>query len=161
MAKRARHYWLMKSEPDAFSIDDLQNTESEPWDGVRNYQARNFMREMRPGDLMLFYHSNAKPSGVAGIGRIVSEPYADPTQFDPDSKYYDPKATKDEPRWQLVDVEFVEKLDEVLDLKSMKEDPGLAEMLVTRKGSRLSITPVDKKHFKRVLKLAKATTKVR
>ena len=151
----------MKSEEDAFSIDDLQSTDAEPWDGVRNYQARNYMREMRPGDLMLFYHSNAKPSGVAGIGRIVSEPYADPTQFDADSKYFDPKSTEEEPRWQLVDVEFVEKLDAILDLKAMKEDPGLNGMLVLRKGSRLSITPVEKKHFKRVLKLAKAKTKVR
>ena len=151
----------MKSEPDAFSIDDLEKTDSEGWDGVRNYQARNYMREMKKGDLMLFYHSNAKPSGVAGIGRIVGEARPDPTQYDPESKYFDPKSTKEEPRWQLVDVEFVEKFDAILDLKTMKLDPPLAEMLVLRKGSRLSITPVDKAHFKRVLKLAKAKTKIR
>lgn len=151
----------MKSEPDAFSIDDLEGVTSEPWDGVRNYQARNYMREMRVGDLMLFYHSNAKPSGVAGVGRIVSKPYADPTQFDGDSKYFDPKATKEEPRWQLVDVEFVEKFDSVLDLATMKADHALLDMVVTRKGSRLSITPVEKKHFKHVLKRAKAKTKIR
>lgn len=151
----------MKSEPDAFSIDDLKRDSPEGWDGVRNYQARNYMREMKKGDLMLFYHSNAKPSGVAGIGRIVGEARPDPTQFGSDSKYFDPKATQESPRWDLVDVEFVEKFDAVIDLKTLKADPALTDMAVTRKGMRISITPVDKPHFKHVLKLAKAKLKIR
>ena len=110
-------HWLIKSEPDVFGIDDLQNVKREPWSGVRNYQARNFMwKEMKPGDLALFYHSNAKPPGVTGIARVVGEPYPDPTQFDAKSEYHDPKSTRENPRWWLTDFEFVGKFPEMLTL---------------------------------------------
>jgi predicted RNA-binding protein with PUA-like domain len=155
-----RKYWLMKSEPDVFSIEALEKKKSEGWDGVRNYQARNFMREMREGDLVLFYHSNAKPSGVAGIATIVGEARPDPTQFDPKSDYYDAGATREEPRWDLVEVGFVERFEDVIPLETLKADAKLEGMVVTRKGSRLSVTPVEKPHFERVLKLAGAKTRV-
>jgi predicted RNA-binding protein with PUA-like domain len=160
MAKRGIKLWLMKSEPDVYSIDDLERDGTEPWEGVRNYQARNFMREMAVGDLALFYHSNAKPPGVAGICRISREAYPDPTQFDDKSEYYDPKSKTDDPRWSLVEVSFVEKFDKEVALQTLKEDPALEGMRVTQKGSRLSVQPVDKKHFKRVLRLADAKTKL-
>ena len=153
--------WLMKSEPETYSIDDLERDGSEPWDGVRNYQARNFMREMAEGDLVIFYHSNAKPPGIAGIGRICREAYPDPTQFDAKSKYFDRKSKKEDPRWSLVDVEFVEKFAQEIPLQTLKDDPALEGMLVTQKGSRLSVQPVEKKHFKRVLKIAGARTRIR
>jgi len=161
MPKRATKLWLMKSEPDVYSIDDLQRDGSECWEGVRNYQARNFMRDMAEGDLAIFYHSNAKPPGAAGICRICREAYPDPTQFDRKSNYHDPKSKKEDPRWSMVDVEFVEKFDELVPLQAMKDDPALEGMRVTSKGSRLSVQPVDAKHFKHVLKLAKAKTKLR
>ena len=160
MAKRGMKLWLMKSEPDVYSIDDLARDGTESWEGVRNYQARNFMREMAEGDLVLFYHSNAKPPGVAGMCRIRREAYPDDTQFDKKSQYYDAKSKKEDPRWSMVDVEFVEKFDEEISLQAMKDDRALEGMRVTQKGSRLSVQPVDKKHFKRVLKMAKAKTKV-
>ena len=161
VAKRGTKYWLMKSEPESYSIDDLQRDGSEPWDGVRNYQARNFMRDMKVGDLALFYHSNAKPPGVAGVCRISKEAYPDPTQFDRKSRYYDPKSTKESPRWSLVDVSFVEKFDDEISLHVLKDTPQLDGMRVTQKGARLSVQPVDKKHFKHVLKMADAKTKVK
>ena len=149
------NHWLIKSEPDVFSIDDLARVKREPWTGVRNYQARNFMwREMKPGDLALFYHSNAKPPGVAGIARVAGPPHADETQFDAGSEYFDPKATRDKPRWWLVDFDFVGKFDALLTLESLKADPVLCEMMVCRQGTRLSVTPVEAIHFKRVCKLA-------
>jgi len=160
MAKRGMKLWLMKSEPDVYSIDDLARDGTESWEGVRNYQARNFMREMAEGDLVLFYHSNAKPPGVAGVCRIRREAYPDDTQFDKKSQYYDAKSKKEDPRWSMVDVEFVEKFDEEISLQAMKDDRALEGMRVTQKGSRLSVQPVDKKHFKRVLKMAKAKTRV-
>lgn len=148
-------HWLIKSEPDVFGIDDLERVKREPWNGVRNYQARNFMwKEMSPGDLALFYHSNAKPPGVAGVARVVGEPYPDKTQFDGESEYFDPGAKKDKPRWWLVDFEFVAKFSELLPLETLKTDPVLSEMVVCQKGTRLSITPVEKPHFTRVCKLA-------
>jgi predicted RNA-binding protein with PUA-like domain len=148
-------HWLIKSEPDVFGIDDLAKVGREPWNGVRNYQARNFMwKEMKPGDLALFYHSNAKPPGVTGIARVVGEPYPDPTQFDPKSDYHDPKSKPENPRWWLTDFEFVGKFDEMVTLESLKTDSLLAEMMVCQRGTRLSITPVEKLHFKRVCKLA-------
>lgn len=153
-------YWLMKTEPDTFSIDDLERVGREPWDGVRNYRARNFMRdEMRPGDGVLFYHSNAKPPGVAGVARVASEPYPDASAFDPESDYFDPKSSPEEPRWILIDVEFVEKTPELVSLEALKTDDSLDGMLVRARGQRLSIQPVDRKHFTRVLKLAKAKSK--
>ena len=161
MAKRGTKLWLMKSEPDVYSIDDLERDGTEPWEGVRNYQARNFMREMAEGDLVLFYHSNAKPPGVAGICRVSRAAYPDPTQFDPKSDYYDAKSKQDEPRWSRVDVGFVEKFAKEVSLQALKDDPALTGMRVTQKGSRLSVQPVDAKHFRRVLKMAKAKTKLR
>lgn len=148
-------HWLIKSEPDVFSIDDLAAVKQEPWDGIRNYQARNFMwKEMQIGDLAIFYHSNAKPPGAVGIAKVVSEPYPDPTQFDPSNHYFDPKSPEDNPRWWLVDFSFVEKFDEMLPLDALKADKQLSEMMVCQRGTRLSITPVQLKHFKRVCKIA-------
>jgi predicted RNA-binding protein with PUA-like domain len=161
MPRRARKYWLMKSEPDVYSIDDLKKDGKTEWDGIRNYQARNFMRDdMAPGDLVLFYHSNADPPGVAGVARVASDPHPDPTQFDKRSKYHDAKSKKDDPRWILVDVEFVETFDALVPLATLKSEKRLSEMLVVQKGQRLSVQPVDKTHFKRVLTLAKAQTKL-
>lgn len=148
-------HWLIKSEPDVFSIHDLEKVEQEPWSGVRNYQARNFMwRDMKVGDLALFYHSNAKPPGIAGVAKVASAAYPDPTQFDAKSEYHDPAATEEKPRWYLVDFEHVATFKELLPLEALKSDTVLSEMLVCQKGTRLSITPVEKKHFTRVLKLA-------
>jgi predicted RNA-binding protein with PUA-like domain len=148
-------HWLIKSEPDVFGIDDLARVGREPWSGVRNYQARNFMwKEMQAGDLALFYHSNAKPPGITGIARVVGVPYPDPTQFDPKSEYFDAKSKLENPRWWLNDFEFVAKFKEMLPLEAIKADPMLAEMFVCQRGSRLSINPVDPLHFKHVCKLA-------
>ncbi|MBK1881720.1 EVE domain-containing protein [Luteolibacter pohnpeiensis] len=148
-------HWLIKSEPDVFSITDLEKVGREPWNGVRNYQARNYMwKDMKPGDLALFYHSNAKPPGVAGVAKVASEAYPDPSQFDEKSEYFDPKATQEKPRWWLVDFEYVGAFKELLPLDSLKNDEVLQEMIVCQRGSRLSITPVEKVHFTRVCKLA-------
>ena len=140
------NYWLMKSEPDAFSIDDLKSRpkRTEPWDGVRNYQARNFMRDaMTVGDQVFFYHSNCKVPGIVGIAEVASKPYPDPTQFDPDSKYYDPKSDPDEPRWILIDVKYKRHLKRVLSLAEIKDHAeALGDFALTRKGNRLSIMPV-------------------
>ena len=147
-------YWLMKSEPDAYSIDDLERDGREGWDGIRNYQARNMMRDdMRIGDKVFFYHSNCKEPGVVGVARVASEPYPDPTQFDPESKYYDPKSSKDDPRWILVDVEFVRKLGRTITLSEIKAHPGLDDMILTRRGNRLSIMPDSAEHWKLILSL--------
>lgn len=154
MSRRAKRYWLMKSEPDDFSIDDLEGVASEPWTGVRNYQARNYMRDdMKVGDEVLYYHSNAKPSGVVGIAKVSKEAYPDATQFDKKSKYFDPKATKEEPRWVHVELAFVKKFDRVVDLAELKGNPKLEEMLVIKRGQRLSIQPVDVEHFREVKKM--------
>lgn len=148
------NYWLMKSEPDCYSIDDLQKDGTEPWDGIRNYQARNFMRDdMRAGDKVLFYHSNTNPPHIAGIAEIASEPYPDPTQFDKKSQYYDAKATKENPRWMLVDVKFVSKAKNILSLHAIKNDPDFNAMMLVQKGQRLSIQPVEKKHFDAIKKM--------
>jgi predicted RNA-binding protein with PUA-like domain len=151
-------HWLIKSEPDVFGIDHLAGVTREPWSGVRNYLARNYMwKEMKAGDLALFYHSNAKPPGVTGIARVVGEPYPDPTQFDEKSEYYDPKSKPENPRWWLRDFEFVSKFKEMLTLEALKADSVLSEMLVCQRGTRLSITPVDPLHYKRACKLAGPT----
>jgi predicted RNA-binding protein with PUA-like domain len=147
------NYWLMKSEADVYSIDDLARDGSTMWDGVRNYQARNHMKSMKKGDIVLYYHSRQKPSAVMGIARVVRESYPDPTQFDPDNKYFDPKSSEDDPRWWLVDVEFVRKFDEPVGLPDVKAEKGLAEMVLV-KNSRLSVQPVRKVEFERVLKMA-------
>jgi len=163
MARRARRYWLMKSEPETYSIEDLAREGRAEWDGVRNYQARNYMRdEMAEGDLVFFYHSNARPPGIAGVARVCSEPYADPTQFDEGSPYHDPKATREEPRWHLVDVEHVETFDSLLGLDVLKDHADELEgLMAIQRGVRFSVQPVDKAHFKRILQLAEAKTKVR
>ena len=149
-------HWLIKSEPETFSIDDLAKVKREPWSGVRNYQARNFMwKEMRIGDPALFYHSNAKPPGIVGLARVVGEPYPDPTQWDPGSEYFDPKSTEDNPRWWLVDFAFEKKFAELIPLEKLRVIESLAEMVILQKGTRLSITPVAAKHFNAVMKLAR------
>ncbi|MEM9207654.1 MAG: EVE domain-containing protein [Pseudomonadota bacterium] len=146
--------WLMKSEPDAYSIDDLERDQREPWDGIRNYQARNMMRDdMKIGDDVFFYHSNCKEPGIVGLAKIASEVYPDPTQFDPDSKYHDPKSDPDNPRWLLREVEFVRRLERTITLAELKAQSGLDGFVLLRKGNRLSIMPVDKKHWNRILKM--------
>lgn len=143
------NYWLMKSEPDVFSIDDLKKKKFTGWDGVRNYQARNFMRDdMEIGDTVLFYHSNAEIPGVAGLAKVSKTSHPDPSQFDAKSEYYDPKATKENPRWFMVEVEFVERFDHVIALSVLKVTKGLEAMPLVQKGSRLSINPVTKEEFK-------------
>ncbi len=150
------NYWLIKSEPDVFSIADLRKVKQEPWSGVRNYQARNFMwRDMREGDLALFYHSNASPPGVVGVAKVASEPYPDPTQFDPVSEYFDEKATAEKPRWWLVDFSFESEFSQMVTLDMMRGEQKLEGMIVLQKGTRLSITPVVKKHFDKIVKLGK------
>jgi len=151
-----QRYWLMKSEPDAFSIDDLARVGTEPWNGVRNYQARNFMRDqMRVGDGVLFYHSNTKLPGIVGLARVASAAYPDETQFDPDSDYFDPKATREQPRWYLVDVAFERKLARTISLNAIKQHAdalGEGFPLVTR-GNRLSVFPVTRAQWKILLGL--------
>ena len=149
------NYWLMKSEPDVFGIDDLaaQPGQTEHWDGVRNYQARNMMRdEMKEGDLAFFYHSNCAEPGIVGIMRIVKAGYPDHTAHDPNSKYYDPKTDPDNPRWYMVDVQFERKLKRVITLHELKNYKTLEDLPLVRKGNRLSIMPVTKKHWDFILK---------
>ena len=150
-------YWLMKSEPDAFSIDDLERVGTEPWDGIRNYQVRNMIRDqMKPGDRAFFYHSNTKVPGIVGIMDIVSQPRADHTAFDPDEKYYDPKSDPDKPRWLLVDVRHVRDLKRIVTLAEMKRQAGsFGDFQLLAKGNRLSIMPVSEEQWNRVLELEK------
>ena len=146
-----RGYWLFKSEPDVYSIDDLQRDGRTFWEGVRNFQARNFMRdEMQEGDLVLYYHSSTEVPAIVGIAKVCRGAYPDFTQFDPQSPYYDPKADPENPRWLMVDVEFVARLERPLTLQEAKEDPALEGMLVTRRGQRLSVQPVEPRHWRRV-----------
>lgn len=141
-------YWLMKSEPSDYSIDDLERDGRESWDGIRNYQARNMIRDdMKEGDRALFYHSSCPEPGVVGVMKIASAAYPDPTQFDPKSGHYDAKSPKDDPRWLLVDVEFERKLERVITLKELKAHPGLKDFRLNMRGNRLSIFPVSKKHW--------------
>ena len=147
-------YWLMKSEPDVFSIHDLKKKNS-GWDGVRNYQARNFMRDdMRIGDLVFFYHSNAEPSGIAGIARISKESHPDPSQFDKKSEYYDPKASKEKPIWFMVEVEFVQSFANIIPLETLKSKKELQSMPLVKKGTRLSIMPVSESEWLYINKIA-------
>ena len=151
---KTTQYWLMKSEPDAFSIDDLKRKGQEHWDGVRNYQARNFMRDgMRVGDKVFFYHSNCAEPGIVGIAEVATDAYPDPSQFDPDSKYFDPGSSRDQPRWMLVDVKFVKKLKRTISLDELKGDTALAEMPLLRKGNRLSVMPVAAADWRYILSL--------
>lgn len=148
------NYWLMKSEPDAFSIDDLKRKGQEAWDGVRNYQARNFMRDgMRVGDKVFFYHSNCAEPGIVGIAEVATDAYPDPSQFNPKSKYFDPASSRDNPRWALVDVKFVKKLKRTITLKELQADPALVEMPLVRKGNRLSVMPVGAAEWRHILTL--------
>ncbi|MEJ7745689.1 MAG: EVE domain-containing protein [Luteimonas sp.] len=154
MSTRKRH-WLMKSEPDDFSIDHLQRVGIEPWTGVRNYQARNFMRSMHVGDGVLFYHSSTEVPGIYGLAEVASEPYPDPTQFNKKSKYFDEKSTREDPRWSLVDVKFVRKLKRGIPLDEIR---GQAEALgedfaLIRRGTRLSVLPVTAAQWKILLSL--------
>jgi predicted RNA-binding protein with PUA-like domain len=147
-------YWLMKSEPDECSIDDLAllPNQTVPWTGVRNYQARNFMREMALGDLAFFYHSSCPQPGIAGIVRISRLAYPDATQFDPSSKYFDAKSKPETPRWEHVDVQLVRKLP-LISLADLRAEPSLVDLLILQRGNRLSITPVDPVHWDQVLAL--------
>ena len=157
------NYWLMKSEPDVFGIEHLKEckNQTEPWDGIRNYQARNFMRdEMEVGDQAFFYHSNCAEPGIVGIMEIVSEAYDDFTQFDADSKYFDAKSDPDNPRWQLVDVKFVREMKHPVTLKYLKANADqFDDFRLLAKGNRLSIIPVTKKQWNTVLKMEKALAK--
>lgn len=147
----------MKTEPDVYSIDDLMKQKKTMWEGVRNYQARNFMRDqMRVGDLVLIYHSNTKPPGIVGTGKVCSEAYPDPTQFDSKSNYYDAKSKKDNPRWELVDIAFDSKFSRMIPLDELKEDHACKDMYVIRKGMRLSIQPVTQKEYEHLIR--KGTT---
>lgn len=150
-------YWLMKSEPDCYSILDLQRDNVDMWDGTRNYQVRNMMRDqMKVGDQALFYHSNAKQeTGVVGVMEIVKEAYPDPTQFDPQSEHPDPKSDPANPRWLCVDVQYKHIFSEPVTLLELKIDPAFTGMPVIQKGNRLSVMPISKKHFDRVVKLGK------
>lgn len=145
--------WLMKTEPGSFSIDDLARRKTEPWDGVRNYQARNFIRTMRGGDTVLIYHSACATPGVAGIARVASAPKPDPTQFDPGNDHYDARSQPDAPRWTLVDVTFVRKLGHVIPLDEIKALPGLGDFALTRRGNRLSVLPVTDTQWNAILAL--------
>jgi predicted RNA-binding protein with PUA-like domain len=154
MTNRKR-YWLMKSEPDAFSIDDLKKVGVEPWNGVRNYQARNHMRQMQVGDGVLFYHSSCAVPAIVGIAKVASAAYPDPTQFDPKSDYFDAKSTREEPRWSLVDVAFERKLKRAIPLEEIKQHTeALGDgFALTQRGSRLSVSPVSAAQWKLLLSL--------
>ena len=145
--------WLMKTEPDTFSIDDLKHVTVEPWNGVRNYQARNHIRAMKKGDAVLIYHSSCAVPGVAGIGEVASAPYPDPTQFDPKSDYFDAGSDRAEPRWSLVDVRYKRKLKRVITLDEIKALRNLGDFALTRRGNRLSVLPVTEAQWKAILAL--------
>ncbi len=147
------NYWLVKSEPGMFSIDDLERKGVEHWDGVRSYMARNNLMAMKVGDLALFHHSSADPPGVAGICEVVREAYPDHTQFDPDSKYFDPKATPENPRWFMPDVKFVRKFARFVAIKEIRETPGLQDMALVQRGMRLSVQAVTEKEWQIVCDL--------
>ncbi len=152
---QTRKYWLMKSEPSAFSIDDLMNAPARTtcWDGVRNYQARNFMRDMAIGDQVLFYHSNADPPAVVGIAEIVKTAYPDPTQFDKKDTHYDPQSERSSPRWDMVDIRHVRRFSRPLTLDQLRRETKLKKMVLLRKGSRLSVQPVSPKEWEHILSL--------
>jgi predicted RNA-binding protein with PUA-like domain len=147
----------MKTEPSVYGIEDLERDRTTGWEGVRNYQARNFMRDdMRVGDRVLIYHSQAKPPGLAGVGRVSRTAIPDPTAFDPDSPYFDPKSDPDNPRWIMVEVAFVERFERLLSLPEMREMDGLEDLMVLKKGMRLSIQPVDPEHYRLLVKTARS-----
>jgi len=147
-------YWLAKTEPSTYSIKDLKRDATNQWDGVRNYQARNFLQKMKKGDLVLIYHSNEKPVGVVGLGEVSKEAYPDWTQFEPKSEYFDPKASNENPRWFAPDISFREEFPRVVTLEEMKIDPKLKGLKILEVGNRLSIVPVSSEHFRRIVKRA-------
>ena len=152
----ATKYWLMKSEPDVFSIDDLAKSKNQTtyWDGVRNYQARNFIRdEMKIGDKVIFYHSNSKPPAAVGICEIVKEAYPDFTAFDPESPHYDPKSKKDNPAWMMVDVKLVMKFKNFVSIDIMRQNKKLKKMQLLQRGNRLSVMPITKEEFDEIVKM--------
>ena len=149
-------YWLMKSEPETFGIDALKKMpkQTEHWDGVRNYQVRNMFRdEFKKGDLAFFYHSNCTPPGIVGVMEVVKEAYPDFTAFDPESHYYDPKSSVDNPRWLMVDVKFKKKFNRMISLNELRENPLLKDLAILRKGNRLSVVPVNKKEWQAILEM--------
>lgn len=151
---RTKRYWLMKSEPGTYSITDLQRDGTTCWDGVRNYQARNFMRdEMRVGDGVLFYHSRAKPMGIYGVAEVAREAYADDTAFDPDDAHYDPKSDPANPTWLMVDIRYVGAFKEPITLETLKQTAGLEQMQVIKRGNRLSVQPVSREEWDIVMRL--------
>ncbi|MEM1255856.1 MAG: EVE domain-containing protein [Cyanobacteria bacterium P01_H01_bin.21] len=149
-------YWLMKSEPDVYSIDDLERDRNEIWDGVRNYQARNFLKSMTVGDIAFFYHSNTKPPGIAGLMKISEEMVVDPTQFDKSNKYYDPKSTPDAPRWHTVTVTYIETFAHYISLDELKKNFSPDDLQVVKRGNRLSVMPITEDVAKQILILAKS-----
>jgi predicted RNA-binding protein with PUA-like domain len=152
-----RQYWLLKSEPSSFSIYDLEKSPRRTtcWDGVRNYQARNYLRAMKVGDQVLFYHSNADPPAVVGVATVVRKAYPDPTAFDPADTHYDPKSTRTNPIWDMVDIRLVQIFPAPLPLDRLRQESGLKRMELLRRGSRLSVQPVDLDEWKIILALAK------
>jgi predicted RNA-binding protein with PUA-like domain len=155
-----KSYWLMKSEPEVYSIDDLAKDRTTHWDGVRNFKARNYMRSMALGDGVFFYHSNADPKAIVGIARVSKEAYPDSTQFDNTSDYYEPKATKEKPYWYMVAIEFVRKLDEPQSLEKLRGVKDLEGMALLKKGQRLSVQPVTEEEWKTICALAGVPSKV-
>ena len=153
MATPALQHWLVKSEPEVYSIDDLARDGQTGWEGVRNYQARNHLRAMSVGDPVLFYHANAEPPGVAGVARVCRAAYPDPTQFQPGHEYQDAKSPSAEPRWVQVDLAFVAKLPSLVALQALRDDPKLEGLPVAQRGTRLSMLRVSREHFQHVLKL--------
>ncbi|RLT93231.1 EVE domain-containing protein [Ketobacter sp.] len=152
-------YWLFKSEPDTFGIDDLKarGKKGEPWDGVRNYQARNMLRdEVKKGDLIFFYHSNTKVPGIVGIAEVIKDGFPDPTQFDPEAKYYDPKSDPENPRWFCPQVRFKSKFKDTISLDQLKAIPALQDMALVRKGNRLSVMPVTEEQWHFIMGLVEA-----
>jgi predicted RNA-binding protein with PUA-like domain len=159
---RARRYWLLKSEPSSCAIEDLERDGTTGWEGVRNFQARNFIRDdMKPGDGVLFYASNAEPAGVTGVAEVASEGYPDPFAFRPDHKYFDPKSDEASPTWYAVDVRFVARFAEIVPLATLKATPGLEKMMVLQRGSRLSVQPVTKAEFDTVVRLGREASRAR
>lgn len=155
MAKKV-NYWLIKSEPSEYSIDDMEKDHQECWEGIRNYQARNFLRDtLKIGDIAIFYHSSTNPPGAAGVVKVCKEGYPDYTAWDPKCKTFDPKTKKEDPTWYMVDFEFVEKFSEYVPLSQLRETPGLEEMMLLKKGVRLSIQPIKKKEFDIITKLGR------
>ena len=151
-----KQFWILKSEPDSFSIDDLERVGTTAWDGVRNYQARNYLRSQNKGDRALFYHSSCAEPGVVGIAEIARAAYPDDTAFDPTDKHYDPKSDPSDPTWYMPDVKFVRRLPRVVTLRELQGRPELDGLLLTRKGNRLSVMPVSKEHFDFIVALSRA-----